>query len=572
MLYLQGRSSEGLAMGLVQLDRGIWFLLMIVAIVPFGQALDQEQEHALSTEAALQLLMNANLQTVVPAGDEGLTSISTPQDSGSMKYSHSAIDKLFDNMTYVSPSIRIPEEQFSLKGHSARDDHNLDLLGKYPTYVQNNLIASTDMGSEITTNMGYLYQRATRDDTISARSNELQRDVASNLHKIYAEDKSANRIRIADEDSAIENPIDRYYLVKKPDNEMSSPFSSADSGINSNLDYIYKNSYAAPQREISTSAKREAKTANSASSKRIQLPKPLLSMMSNLKYVCESSTAETAQTGTLGTDVSDIESGTNSNLNRLIQDNADATIIPYLTAAYLVNLAQVPNSDRLVGKGRTSLKNYALVVGINNYTDRSSLQTSVNDAATMAALLESYGYNVVELTDQTQVKPTKSNILEMALGEMKCKKDLGNVLIYFSGHGEKKGDEFYLIPQDGNGQPSSYISAEELQKSIQGLKSVALVVDACNAGGFENIISSGQLILVSSQKDQPSNEIWFGSLSLFTYNLCNAIREEGKTSNTVTLQRCFYKAQEATERWASLRLLAQIPDIKDKTDGYFYLK
>ena len=547
-------------------------MLMIIAIVPLGHALDQEQEHAPSSYAALQLLINSNLQTVVPAGDEGLTSTSTPQDSGSMKYSHSAIDKLFDNMTYVSPSSRIPEERFSLKGHPAGDDQNLDLLSKYPTYVQNNRIASTDIGSEITTNMGYLYQKATEEDAFSARSNELQLDIASNLHKIYAEDKSANRIRVADKDAAIENPIDRYYLEKKPDNEISSPFSSADYGINSNLDYIYKNSYAAPQREIATSAKTKAKTANSASFKQIQLPEPLLSMIPNLKYVCESSTAETAQTGTLGTGVSDIESETNSNLNRLIQDNADATIIPYLTAACPVNLAQVPNPDRLEGKTRPSLKNYALVVGINNYTDRSSLQTSVNDAATMATLLKSYGYNVVELTDQTLVKPTKSNILEKALGEMKCKKDLGKVLIYFSGHGEKKGDEFYLIPQDGNGQLSSYISAEELQRSIQGLKSVALVVDACNAGGLENIISSGQLILVSSQKDQPSNEVWFGSLSLFTYNLCNAIREEGKTSNTVILERCFYKAQEATERWASLRLLAQTPVMKDKTEGYFYLK
>jgi hypothetical protein len=549
---------------------------MIVAIVPLGLALDHEQEFAPSTEAALQLLMNGDLQTEVPAslpslGGEGLTSTSTPQDPGSMKYSHSAINKLFDNITYVSPSIGIPEERYSPKRHSARDDHNLDLLSKYPTYVQNNRIASTDVGSEISTNMGYLYQRATKEDTFSERSNELQRDIASNLHNIYAEDKSEDRIRIADKDAAVKNPVYRYYFEKKPDNEMSSPFSSVDYDINSNFDYIYKNNYAAPQREIAASAKTEARAANSASSEQVQLPELLLSMMPNLKYVCESSTAKTAQTETSGTDVSDIESVTNSNLNRLIQDNAGATIIPYLTAAGLVNPAQIPNLDRLDGKAR-SLKNYAVVVGINNYTDRSSLHTSVNDAETMAALLESYGYDVVKLTDITGEKPTKSNILEKALGEIKYKKDLGKVLIYFSGHGEKKGNNYYLIPQDGNGHTSSYISTQELEKSIQGLKSVALVVDACNSGELEKVANIGQIVLVSSQKDQPSNEVWFGSLSLFTYNLCKAMREEDKSSNAVVLQRCFYKAREATEKWTNWRLLAQTPQMKDKTVGYFSLK
>ena len=549
---------------------------MIVAIVPLGLALDHEQEFAPSTEAALQLLMNGDLQTEVPAslpslGGEGLTSTSTPQDPGSMKYSHSAINKLFDNITYVSPSIGIPEERYSPKRHSARDDHNLDLLSKYPTYVQNNRIASTDVGSEISTNMGYLYQRATKEDTFSERSNELQRDIASNLHNIYAEDKSEDRIRIADKDAAVKNPVYRYYFEKKPDNEMSSPFSSVDYDINSNFDYIYKNNYAAPQREIAASAKTEARAANSASSEQVQLPELLLSMMPNLKYVCESSTAKTAQTETSGTDVSDIESVTNSNLNRLIQDNAGATIIPYLTAAGLVNPAQIPNLDRLDGKAR-SLKNYAVVVGINNYTDRSSLHTSVNDAETMAALLESYGYDVVKLTDITGEKPTKSNILEKALGEIKYKKDLGKVLIYFSGHGEKKGNNYYLIPQDGNGHTSSYISTQELEKSIQGLKSVALVVDACNSGELEKVANIGQIVLVSSQKDQPSNEVWFGSLSLFTYNLCKAMREEDKSSNAVVLQRCFYKAREATEKWTNWRLLAQTPQKKDKTVGYFSLK
>ena len=98
------------------------------------------------------------------------------------------------------------------------------------------------------------------------------------------------------------------------------------------------------------------------------------------------------------------------------------------------------------------------------------------------------------------------------------------------------------------------------------------MVDACNSGGLENVVENGQMILASSKEDQPSNEVWFGSLSLFTYNLCEAMREEEKSSNAVVLQRCFYKARGATEKWTNWRLLAQTPQMKDKTVGYFNLK
>jgi hypothetical protein len=161
--------------------------------------------------------------------------------------------------------------------------------------------------------------------------------------------------------------------------------------------------------------------------------------------------------------------------------------------------------------------------------------------------------------------------LNKALGGLKQKKDLGKILIYFSGHGEKMGDDYYLIPQNSNGQISSYISAQELEQSIRGLKSVALVVDACNSGELEKIVDKGQLVLASSDVNEPSNEAWFGPLSLFTNNLFNAIKEEEKVSNAVSLERCFYKARDATREWSKPLLIGQTPQIKDETVGYFYL-
>jgi len=551
-------------LGLVQLDRRIWILLMIVAIAPLGLALDHEQEIAASTEAALQLLTNGDLQPEVPASlpsysDNSLESKSIPLVQVSIEHSPSSMDKLFKNITYASYDLENPEEGSGPKHYSTRDDQNLDLVSQYTAYAQNVRIASTDTGRKIGTNMGYLYRAASKENVLDTNPNELQREVSSNLRNIYSKDDSEDRIRIADGGAAVGDPINSYYYEKEPNQEMTLHFSNANKDINSNFNYIYKNGNVAPQNE-NTGIVTETTAPGPVPSRNAQFSGPTTDIIPNLKYLYETSSIETAQAQVTG--LSDIETGTNSNINRLIRDNADEMILPDLIAA--------GQRNHLDGKAR-SLKNYAIVVGINNYTDRSSLHTSVNDAETMAHLLESYGYDVVRLTDNSDEKPTKSNILEKALGEMGYKKDVGKVVIYFSGHGEKKGDKTYLIPQDSNGQVTSYISAEELQKSIKGLKSVALVVDACNSGGLENVVENGQMILVSSKEDQPSNEVWFGSLSLFTYNLCEAMREEGISSSSVALQRCFYKAREATERWTNWRLLAQTPQMKDKSLGYFSL-
>lgn len=548
----------------MQLMKQLWLILIILAIAPLGLALDSEHEFAQTTEDALELLTNVGLQpeaaTSLPlSAGESLASTSAHQDPGSMKHSPTSMDKLFENITYASYDLENPEEGSRPKHHSTRDNQNLDLVSQYTAYDSNVRIASTDSDREIGTNLGYLYRAASTDIILEANPNVLQRDVSSNLRNVYSKDDFEDRIRIADEGAAVGDLISSYYYEKKPNQEMTLPFSNAANNINSNFDYIYKNDFVAPQKE-NMAIVTETTAPSPAPSLNVQFPKPFTDIIPNLQYLSETSSIEAAQAQV--TSVSDIEAGTNSNINRLIRDNADEMILPDLIAA--------GQGNHQLGKAR-SLKNYAIVVGINNYTDRSSLHTSVNDAETMAALLESYGYDVIKLTDNSDEKPTKSNILEKALGEMGYKKDVGKVVIYFSGHGEKKGDKTYLIPQDSNGQVTSYISAEELQKSIKGLKSAALVVDACNSGGLENIVENGQMILVSSKEDQPSNEVWFGSLSLFTYNLCEAMREEGKSSSSVSLERCFYKAREATERWTNWRLLAQNPQMKDKSLGHFSL-
>lgn len=219
-------------------------------------------------------------------------------------------------------------------------------------------------------------------------------------------------------------------------------------------------------------------------------------------------------------------------------------------------------------------KNFAIVIGIDDYKDRRPLRTSVNDANTMADLLKSHGYEVRILTDEAPCPPTKDNILKVALAEMRQKHDeVENALIYFSGHGYLDSDgNYYLIPKDANGATSTYISEEELNQYIKDIKNLAIIIDACNSGALFNVTAEGQLLLASSRINEPSNEEWLGSMSVFTQNLCNAINEEAKKGSKIILQNCFYEAYKSTIQWSNGHLLSQTPILKDMTpDKRYYL-
>jgi hypothetical protein len=227
-----------------------------------------------------------------------------------------------------------------------------------------------------------------------------------------------------------------------------------------------------------------------------------------------------------------------------------STILPYLrpfTPSDIIRVEAPYISEFDFEDEDDEPKKYAVVVGINQYSDRRSLRASVNDADEMASLLELYGYEVIKLTDNTEVKPTKHNILDGAIAEIKMKHNRGNVVIYFSGHGEKdENGNFYLIPQNANGDPSNYISKEELKEYIKDIKDLSLIVDTCYSGELASIKEDGQLILASSNNGEPSNEIWTKPNSVFTHSLCKAIRETGKWGNEIPLEISFDKAQRET--------------------------
>jgi uncharacterized caspase-like protein len=161
----------------------------------------------------------------------------------------------------------------------------------------------------------------------------------------------------------------------------------------------------------------------------------------------------------------------------------------------------------------------------------------------------------------------------MALKEMTLKNSKGNIVFYFSGHGIKDiNNTFYLIPQDANGDKSSYISEYELKQYMSDLENLAIILDVCNGGGLRESIAKGQVMIASSRDNEPSNEEWIGNLSVFTQSLINAIKDERKRSDKILLQDCYYRAYDETVRWSRGHLLSQTPMLVDLTDGKYYLK
>jgi hypothetical protein len=226
----------------------------------------------------------------------------------------------------------------------------------------------------------------------------------------------------------------------------------------------------------------------------------------------------------------------------------------------------------LPGTKTHSSKKYALVIGINNYIYKKKLTNCVNDANTISDLLERYGYNIISLTDENNEKPTKDSVMKTLdmIGKIK---GADKTIIYYSGHGEvdDKG-KFYMIPLDANNSYSSYISQEDLEKSTKDLKNLAIIIDACKSGAFKLAEGDGRLVIASCRENEPSNEEWMGSLSVFTKNLQNAIENDHESGNKLILQKIFADAQKETIKWTANPFTRQMPEIVfDSTGGTYYL-
>jgi hypothetical protein len=426
-----------------------------------------------------------------------------------------------------SPSDQDNTDQLLIANSNVGLSTNSEIGYAYENSRANNgakkgLVASTDISSNINTKLGYL-----------SENNQLDEDVKG---AIVAGSNIA---------SSINSKMGYLYENGRPDenlrNKVPIASSNPSSDTGSKISYLYhtanyRNDNRAPEKTLSTLG--------------------IASLIkSNLDRIC------------IQTDPS-----YNSRSDELLVKNWLGNVGFYPFESGISHSNASINLPMRWDKKSNSHKNYAVVVGINGYDDRKGLHASVNDANYLGSILKSLGYEVITLTDGAEIKPTKHNILEGALKEISLKKNRGNVVLYFSGHGEvdSKGN-FYIIPQDGNGDMSSYISENEINQYLKGMKNLAIVIDACNSGAFKVAADEDQLILTSSNENEPSNENWTAPVSVFTYYLCQSIEEENKINKEIIMQKAFSRAYNDTLMWSSNHLVRQTPCLVDTTNGQYYL-
>jgi hypothetical protein len=137
------------------------------------------------------------------------------------------------------------------------------------------------------------------------------------------------------------------------------------------------------------------------------------------------------------------------------------------------------------------LKKSALLIGINYIGTNNQLSGCINDVESINQLLQTYKYdNITMLTDNTTIKPTKTNILTSLKNLFINAKDGDTLYIHYSGHGtntsdsnrdESDGRDELIIPLDFN-----LIVDDELRECINTNltvnANVLAVFDCCYSG------------------------------------------------------------------------------------------
>lgn len=128
-------------------------------------------------------------------------------------------------------------------------------------------------------------------------------------------------------------------------------------------------------------------------------------------------------------------------------------------------------------------KYHALVIGINDYQHMPKLKTAVNDARSIAGILEkNYGFDV-----QLLVNPGRTEIISRLSKLRRTMTRNDNLLIYYAGHGwlDKQAEEGYWLPVDAEqDNEANWVSNSTITANIRALsaKHIMIIADSCYSG------------------------------------------------------------------------------------------
>jgi hypothetical protein len=188
-------------------------------------------------------------------------------------------------------------------------------------------------------------------------------------------------------------------------------------------------------------------------------------------------------------------------------------------------------------------KNWAIIIGINNYTFLPDLKWATRDAQMMAQFLKNNHFKVwhfsTEVSD-SQMQPSRACIRHFleTLKQQKLGKD-DNFWLFFSGHGLVHNGEDYLMPTEGNPNdiddtaiPTKFV-IDQLKKVHAG--NIYLFLDACRNIGNKSFLTIGNstikdarsknvIVFFSCSRGEISYEIDFLKHGSFTFALLEGLK------------------------------------------------
>jgi WD40 repeat protein len=228
-----------------------------------------------------------------------------------------------------------------------------------------------------------------------------------------------------------------------------------------------------------------------------------------------------------------------------------AAEVPGVSAPLGQPFALAPDPKLGPGKAR------ALLVGNDNYDTEKKLPGASHDVKAMQAFLtgpEGWGLGrdriavAADLNAERLRETLRAFFAGAAPGE--------TLLFYYSGHGDKQGDEGYLVPTDGaRTRPEKALSATTLWQMIEASPAgrVLVILDACKSGGFalpdgvEKAALRGKAAFVTATAADVNAGSSQGG-SAFTRALLSALRDPSKTDGrvlAVTAQKAYFAAADA---------------------------
>ncbi|MGB8195095.1 MAG: caspase family protein, partial [Chitinophagaceae bacterium] len=136
---------------------------------------------------------------------------------------------------------------------------------------------------------------------------------------------------------------------------------------------------------------------------------------------------------------------------------------------------------------------YALLIGVGNYPDVTPLPTTVNDATILHKIFTDpsrAGYPPEQVRLLVNENASGQRILDELdwLADRANKNPEATIIVYFSGHGGLRNDQYLLLPFDFKSVDweTTGISSTVFTKKIDAINAKKLVVllDCCHAAGI----------------------------------------------------------------------------------------